>query len=292
MSYILRRRKLGRTSCREIAAKSDGLLQVIRNDEMALPDFPYRYVFRWGTTSSLSLCRLRPTEGEVNTAESIRWCANKRESRLTMQEAGVSVPRTWAMEDWLHEVAAEELDTNAERFVMRPETHAQGRALISGSVSEIVESYDARFSEGYVSELVNKVAEYRIAVIQNRVAWVARKTPGNPEDVAWNVARGGRFDNVRWADWPMEVIRQALHAARVSGTDFCGVDVMVDAEGRAFVLEVNSAPSQTSAYRQGCFAKCFSYIVTHGKEHFLTPERITSWKHVIHPAINSRSTPE
>ena len=64
-----------------------------------------------------------------------------------------------------------------------------------------------------------------------------------------------------------------MAAAKVSGCDFCGVDVMVDADGKAYVLEVNSAPSQTSEYRQGCVAKAFDYIVQNGKTPITDPAR-------------------
>jgi hypothetical protein len=49
-------------------------------------------------------------------------------------------------------------------------------------------------------------------------------------------------------------------------------------------LEVNSAPSQTSPYRQQCFAKCFDYIVNNGKDHFPMPEKF-GWKSTLHPAL-------
>ncbi len=275
MNYILRRRKLGRTSCREISNKSTTGIGVVRNDR-ALP--AGEIVFRWGCTSTIPG---NPTV--VNSAASIHWCSDKRQGRLDMQEAGVSVPETWAAEDWLQKY--EDGEEFGGAYVLRPRHHAQGRWLSSGT-AELV-SCDAdrsSYLDGYVSRLINKVAEYRVAVIQNRVAWVARKTPGNPDDVAWNVAQGGRFDNVRWGEWPMQVIAEALKAARCSGTDFCGVDVMVDAGGAAFVLEVNSAPSLTSDYRQSCFAKCFDWIVTNGKQAFAETSPDT-WRDVIHPAL-------
>ena len=179
--------------------------------------------------------------------------------------------------------------------VLRPSRHAQGRHLYTYNLgSNSTETYQAlvntcrEIGDYYISEFIDKEHEYRVFVCQNRAVWVAKKTPGNPEDVAWNVAAGGRFDNVRWGEWPLQVIRAALQAARVSGTDFCGVDVMVDYDGNPYVLEVNSAPSQTSPYRQQCVAKAFDYIVRNGKQHFDGVERITSWKDVIHPAIWSR----
>lgn len=254
---------------------------------------PISYLFRWGCTSSVSELGLAAPAHTVNSAESIQWCSNKRVGRLEMQAAGVPVPQTWdastfrdarddgGFNEWLYE----------SNFVLRPQTHAQGRHLYHGDHLTVVRAIDQHgLRSGYVSKLIPKVAEYRVFVAQNRAVWVAQKTPGNPDQVAWNVAQGGRFDNVRWDDWPKRVIQAALAAAKVSGTDFCGVDVMVDAGGNPYVLEVNSAPSQTSPYRQQCVAKVFDYIIANGKAAFEdvadSPRR--TWKSYIHPAIWQR----
>lgn len=277
-NILLRRRKLGNGSCRGIQAVSTTGLQMLRNDN----PFPseLNIVFRWGCTSNVP-------EGAtvVNKAEAIHWCSDKRAGRLAMQEAGVSVPETWAAE-YVFGPESNFAPGMEGQFVLRPRQHAQGRHLWVGNDSDIVRLIrENNVYDGYISRLISKVAEYRVMVVQNRVAWVAQKTPGNPEDVAWNVARGGRFDNVRWDNWLMPVIKEALAAAKVSGCDFCGVDVMVDAEGKAYVLEVNSAPSQTSPYRQQCVAKTFDHIVTNGKDHFPDPSRFRNYKDVIHPAV-------
>lgn len=281
-SIILRRRKLGRGSSRGIANFSTTGIYTVRNWKVR--DIPAGvttdgFVFRWGCTSNVPYAyRNRQI---VNTAESIHWCSDKRQGRLDMQEGGVSVPETWCNSDFFDEV-------RHGVFIVRPVRHSQGRNLHFGT-QQVLKGSLLMYSAGYVSRLIHKVAEYRVFVCQNRVAWVAKKTPGNPDDVAWNVARGGRFDNVRWDDWPKDIIIQALKAAKVSGCDFCGVDVMVDADGKAYVLEVNSAPSQTSEYRQSCVAKCFDYIVMNGKQHFEdvvdSPRR--TWKSYIHPAVRT-----
>lgn len=278
MNVLFRRRKLGNGSCRGIAAASTTGLTMLRNDA----PFPagVEYVFRWGCTSNV------PENAKVvNSAKAIHWCSNKRQGRLDMQAAGVNVPQTWASEAFRLETTWSSRNVPlSDQFVARPAAHAQGRQLNVGNFDTL-----QVYPGGYVSRLINKVAEYRVMVICNRVAWVAKKTPGNPEDVAWNVARGGRFDNVRWGDWPMAAVKEALAAAKVSGADFCGVDVMMDAEGKAYVLEVNSAPSQTSEYRQKCVAKCFDYIVGHGKDHFpdINWSPRTSWKSTIHPSLKA-----
>lgn len=286
MNIILRRRKLGATSCNAIAALLANV-SVARNDRFPDQssgqfDHPgYGFVFRWGCTSTVT------AEVVVNTATAIHWCTDKRQSRLDMQAAGVSVPETWPADY----VFSNESPFGGgavlgnDRFVLRPRQHSQGRNLWTGTDDEILAAIRTHnVYDGYVSRLINKVAEYRVYVIQGRVACVASKTPADPSAVAWNVAQGGRFDNVKWGQWPMAAIKEALAAATVSRLDFCGVDVMMDADGNAYVLEVNSAPSLTSAYRQTCFAKCFNYIINNGKDQ-LAVANVNNWKDVIHPAI-------
>lgn len=287
-AIILRRRKLGRGSTNGIQQYSETGIKAVRNwMERDKPVVAPKYIFRWGCTSSYDFPCL--DSKTVNTASSIHWCSDKRQGRLDMQAAGVPVPETWPSTAFRADFV-QGLQSYAnpdDSWVLRPAVHAQGRNLITGNaamVSQYILNH-SNYAGGYVSRFIDKEHEYRVFVCQNRVVWVAKKTPGNPEDVAWNVAAGGRFDNVRWGEWPLQVVRAALQAADVSGTDFCGVDVMVDHDGRPYVLEVNSAPSQTSPYRQQCVAKAFDYIVENGKEHFDDPENYSSWKNVIHPAV-------
>lgn len=286
-AIILRRRKLGKGSSKGITDVSTTGIKAVRNwrsrDWVGLGGVMDAItVFRWGCTSSLSDLINTANSVVVNTAEAIHWCANKKQGRLDMQAAGVSVPTTWSSRQFLDGGRS----LACTRYVLRPAQHSQGRNLWHGDREQIVRDIAVHnVYEGYVSGLIEKVAEYRVFVCQNRAVWVAKKTPGNPDDVAWNVAQGGRFDNVRWGDWPMAVVVEAMKAAKVSGTDFCGVDVMVDADGDPYVLEVNSAPSQTSPYRQQCVAKAFDYIVTNGKQHFPDVDNAQRWRDVIHPAL-------
>lgn len=282
MSIVLvRRNKLGRGSCNGISAALTALgvqARVVRNwipeelnsltaDELAV---------RWGCTSTLPRIDSRP----LNDAASIHWCSDKRAGRLAMQEAGVPVPDTYTSEDFVTRLHRQGL------FVLRPRQHAQGRHLWTGDYDWMRANCMRLAPGGYVSSLIPKVAEYRFFIMHGRVVWCARKTPGNPDDVAWNVARGGRFDNVRWDDWPLDAAQACIQAALVSGTDFCGVDVMIDAEGRPYVLEVNSAPSQTSPYRQGCVARALKYVLENGRDVIpLPPNGVKTYKGVRHPAL-------
>jgi D-alanine-D-alanine ligase-like ATP-grasp enzyme len=84
-------------------------------------------------------------------------------------------------------------------------------------------------------------------------------------------------------------VRKAVEAFEVSELDFGGVDIMTDAEGNAYVIEINSAPSLTSEYRQECMAKCFDHIAEHGKERIPRVKQRGDWKKFIHPALSERA---
>lgn len=280
MSYLIRRRKLGRTSVREIARYSTTGLRGFRNDQIGTPlDAPF--IFRWGCTSNVG-------EGTiVNTSEAIHLVSDKIAFRKILDEADLC-PTTW--------VAGEE-ESISFPCVIRPGVHHQGRHLYVANnqaelISAIARARAYRLGGGtwYASPLINKVAEYRVFCVQGRVTCVARKHPGNPDQVAWNVAQGGRFENVRFDEWPLKAVRISLEAFGLSGLDFGGVDVMVDQQGDCFVLEINSAPSLTSPYRQQCMAKAFDYIIQQGSKKAipLRTER-GDWKKFVHPAINENA---
>lgn len=276
---MLRRRKLGRTSCKEIAAFSNKIDLVVRNDQPMPADVDL--VIRWGTTSNV------PARNVINTAEAIHRVGDKAGFRKILMD--------------FHENGGKLLcpythfDTNLipddwPSLVVRPKVHAQGKHVyLVNSVAELNMAI-SRCGEGwYASTYIPKIAEYRVTFVQGRVCWVAKKTPGNPQDVAWNVARGGRFDNVRWDEWPLKAVRISREAFMLSGLDFGAVDVMVDAEDNAYVLEINSAPSQTSPYRQECMAKCFDYLIEHGKQTIGITENLGGWKKFIHPALSDEA---
>lgn len=273
---IIRRKGLGMSSAKGIAQFSKTGISWVRNDKVLPKSDVY---IRWGCTSNV------PARNVINTANAIHEVNDKATFRIKCSEAGVSPPS-------VSHAGGEGIikDENLTYpLIMRPHKHSQGRnvILINNRNELIVQG--RRFPEGwYASNYVDKVAEYRVAVVQGRAVWVVEKTPDNPDALAWNVAKGGRFDNVRWNDWPLDVVSVAIEAFNLSQLDFGGVDVMVDKAGNATVLEINSAPSLTSPYRQECMAKAFDYIEDNGKERIPAPFN-NSWKQLIHPAISKRA---
>lgn len=278
MITFFRRRGLGNTSCREMARiineELGGEARVVRNDRASVI-MPGDTVVRWGCTSTIPALNVTV----INSPASIHKCNDKAGARMLLQGAGVPVPRTFLSID-----AA--VASGASGFIVRPSTHSRGRNLLCTTSPFAAGEFLAQHGGGYISEYIPKVREVRVFVANGRAVWVAEKTPGNLDDVAWNVARGGRFDNVKWSEWPMSAVSAAVAASNVIGTDFAGVDVMLDEHNIPYVLELNSAPSQTSPYRQLCSAKAFKWMHDHHGES-LPVVTEGGWKEYIHPAIRS-----
>ena len=63
------------------------------------------------------------------------------------------------------------------------------------------------YTNYYISKYIPKTAEYRVCFIQGISCMDCKKDSQNPEAIdLWNVAQGGKFENVRWNDWPINVI--------------------------------------------------------------------------------------
>lgn len=284
---ILRRPKLGRATkhvvefSQSLAQESGGqaIAKVCRNDK-PLPD-NLSLVIRWGTTSNVD-CR-----NVVNSAEAIHRVNDKagfRSLLMAHHMAGNDLLCPWTFGQ--AQMDPEDQNGPAWPVVVRPRTHAQGKHVYLCNNYNELDAATSRCGLGwYASTYIAKVAEYRVTFVQGRVVWVAKKTPGDPNAIAWNVARGGRFDNVRWDDWPLRAVRVAREAFVLSGLDFGAVDVMVDADGRPYVLEINSAPSQTSPYRQECMAKAFNYLIANGKEAIPVTQERGGYRKYGHPAV-------
>lgn len=280
---LLRRKKLGLGSCKGIRDASKTGLDFIRNDQVLLDTFKdIDMVFRWGCTSTV------PVKNVVNTAKAIHTVSDKSGFRkMCMHDNTILDNTPLTVFNTIEAALVLEKSPDLQLFV-RPRHHSQGKNyhVVSNGL-ELLKAIQICGEGWYASELINKSAEYRVFVVQGRVVWVANKIPDNPDAIVWNVAQGGKFENVKWGDWPMEALRAAVKAVELAGLDFGGVDLMLDQDGHPYLIEINSAPSQTSPYRQSCTAKAFDYIVENGKDNLSLNMDYDedNWRHYIHPAI-------
>lgn len=274
---ILRRKKLGFGSCMAIKAKSVNNIKVLRNDNipanMEKPDL----LIRWGCNSQLN------SKKTLNKVEAMSLTNNKLESRYLFQERGIKTPKT-----------SQTLIEIPYPMIIRPTNHSQGKQFYY--CEDIIEATNAinkiagAGKSYYISEYIPKVREFGVFIFNGRVSSMIEKVPKNElakEAYAWNVAQGTHtFENINWDNWHIESCIESLKAVKALDLDFGRVDIIVDEEGNSYVLEVNSAHSLTSEYRQEVFAKCLDYFIENGStEKEINFENVQSYKSIIHPAL-------
>lgn len=282
MNYILRRKGVGE-KIGPIEEYSETGLRVVRSDRIpeteGLADATY--CFRWGTTSTI------PNSSHVssvNSPDAIHRVYDKRTFRKELSDIGAA-PKTWT--DFGNFL--DDLSTPNYPVIVRPEHHIRSRDMILCETARQIFEATKKFEKYYISEYVEKDQEWRIFIIQGRVAAVVEKIPQDRSAISWGCVDEGQFKYVPWNEWPLTVTQRAVHAMSLSGLDFGAVDVIsCSATGsvgmRAYVLEINTAPELTPYYLK-TFTKCFDYIVENGKQR-LPSTFNEGWKGMIHPAIS------
>lgn len=273
-NYIIRKKGGGKDSTEAIVAKSTTRLGVIKEDvQLAFQGrkCPQRieFLFRWGFCGPTP-----PAQTIINSPGAIGLTSDKGRFRWKLDEAGLC-PKMF------REVRGEDFPV-----VVRPARHEQGIHVYKCDTPNQLNEALRRCGAGaYISKYIDKVKEYRVFVCQGRAGWVAEKIPGANPGVSWNHAQGSHFENRRFDAWPLRSVKAAIEAFNLSGLDFGAVDVMEDAKGKAYVLEINTAMALESEYRATCTARCFDYIVQHGKERLPLIEKKGGYKKFIHPAV-------
>lgn len=280
--YFLRRKGFGASSCQGIADKMTHKAEVLLSG--SYEPVGSSTVVRWGCTATL-LKKPLAEVSYVNKAKGIHEVYDKITSRLALWDADLTVP-TWDNPNDIRDGYDAEFTTGP--WVVRPRNHKQGKNLdLCHNVQEVYAAFH-KYGEAYVSEFCDKVSEFRVVVFAGRVLFVYEKIPEDASNVAWNHAQGATTPNTKWGQWDENVVWAATEAMKLfPDLTFGAVDIMMDAEGEVYVLEINTAPETTSEYRQTCFAKAFDYSLDNSFDTIPVPIYDNySWKYYIHPAIS------
>ncbi|MFF7770499.1 RimK family alpha-L-glutamate ligase [Streptomyces massasporeus] len=176
----------------------------------------------------------------VNSARATELCGDKWQTSVALAKAGVATPRTVLA--LTPEAALDALSEVGYPAVLKPLVGSWGRL-----VTPVADEATARLVLEYVSalphptshivyaqEMVDKRGrDLRVAVIGGRAVAAAHRS--GPE---WrtNVHLGATAQACALSP---ELDRLAVDAAAAVGAEIAGVDVVEDADGRPFVLEVN-----------------------------------------------------
>lgn len=232
-------------------------------------------IIRWGNAIQID------TPGSIiyNEAKAIALASNKKRSREVFIENEISTPRP----------VTPNSTSISYPIIARPSTHAKGRNfVVLNNLSEFTRHYNINEPQGwYYSEFVDKVREFRIHCAHGKILNYLEKPNPSNGSIAWNRARNGGdpFENVKWSDYNMACGIEAIKATRALGLDFAGIDVMLDREGRAYVLEANTSPTlNSSEYSMQRYAMYFDWLFRSNtkREHwdvskFKKPESL-AWK--------------
>ena len=272
--YILRRKGLGATST-PILAEILGFKVINTNEDS--PPTDADIVIRWGTTNGSYSCKT------INTKNAIETSSDKKHFRELIQKEGLC-PRTWqTIIDFSTDIYGNSFTPQkpVQSVLIRPAVHARSESMfLCTSLYEANKAIQSINGPYYISEFIQKKREFRVMVVQGKVVWVIEKHPKSADEVSWGCVEQGKFDYVGWSEWPIEVVRNAVKSVNLSGLDFGAADVIVDSEGRAYTLEVNTAP-WLSPYYAKKIGHALKWMVE-GKE--VEQKEVTDWKSVIHPS--------
>jgi tetrahydromethanopterin:alpha-L-glutamate ligase len=175
-----------------------------------------------------------------NDARAIERCVDKSMTSFLLSRAGIATPATWAVEgrDAASQVVERECGTGP--LVLKPLFGSQGRGLrLIASAGELPAAHEidgVYYLQRYVPTGSRSFQDHRLFVCGGEV--VAAMTR---ESETWvtNVRLGAR----PLAFFPdAEMVALAVRAVRCVGASYAGVDLLVDRDGRPWVLEVNSMP--------------------------------------------------
>ena len=172
-----------------------------------------------------------------NDGRAIERTVDKTMTSFLIHNAGIATPKTWVCESrqQAHAIVQKNMALN-QKLVIKPLFGSQGQGV--RQVTESLPLPGDKFVDGvfYLQKMIEATHDYRVLVVNNK-AVCAMKRIG--ETWLHNVAQGADCEQIAETD----VLAIACQAALVLDIAYCGVDVIRDADGKLYVLEVNSIPA-------------------------------------------------
>lgn len=174
----------------------------------------------------------------INSARSIERCTDKSMASFLLARAGVAAPETFATQSLAQARAIARRECARGPLVMKPLFGAQGWGLRlierEGDIPAAEEARGVFYLQRFVGPSRPPYEDMRVLVSRGEVVAAMRRRSSH-----WitNVRQGAKPVAARPTREEREM---ALAAAAAMGTDFAGVDLIVDKDGAPQVLEVNS----------------------------------------------------
>lgn len=186
-------------------------------------------VIRWGSPKNI----LHPPKLlEINNQKSVRLCNNKKKSRRVLENAGISIPKTYYRRK-------DAIDAEKFPIIGRSGYHYGGKFFrVYNTANEVKNG----IRSSYYSEFVPKDKEYRVYIFFNKIFDIQRKYPKDPNKIQWNNSvDNGIFKSLRPKNWPDDLIKISLDANYIIKMDIVAIDV-IEYQNKYYILELNSSP--------------------------------------------------
>jgi tetrahydromethanopterin:alpha-L-glutamate ligase len=178
-----------------------------------------------------------------NDGRAVERTVDKAMTSFLLHQHGIATPQTWVCESRHVAQSIIEREATKQPLVIKPLFGSQGQGV------RLIKQGDAfpvpmeRHIDGlyylqtYIDSGEGAWHDHRVFVIHGKaVAAMVR------HGASWvnNVALGGRCEAIA-DDGELGALAEA--ASRAVDIDYCGVDIIRDAQGKLYVLEVNSIPA-------------------------------------------------
>lgn len=190
-------------------------------------------IVNWGNPK-----QVHNTATYLNPLDAVRVASNKLSTFKALKEAGVSIPVFFTNK--------EDLGPRTKYMARTTLTGHSGQGIVVGKPSELPEA-------PLYSKLVKKTAEYRAIVVNGKVVDFKQKLKrraqseenpdghvGEHDEFVWNLDGGYIFarNGIRH---PEEADIQSIKALEALNLKYGAVDLIEDANGKIYVLEINTA---------------------------------------------------
>ncbi len=176
----------------------------------------------------------------INPPRALEICVDKYHCSARLENAGLPVPATYICQT--AEQALAVFDKLGGDVVVKPLFGSEGRGLVRVSDPELAwrtcRAIESIHGIIYVQQfIVHPGWDLRVFVLQDQAIAAMKRCAEN--DWRTNVAQGARTENCRLEDAQAQL---AIRSARAVGTFVAGVDLLQDANGNWYVIEVNAVP--------------------------------------------------
>ncbi|HET8671343.1 MAG TPA: ATP-grasp domain-containing protein [Candidatus Saccharimonadales bacterium] len=135
-------------------------------------------------------------------------------------------------------------------FVLKSITGTQGSEnFLIANLDDLKDKRDKTSASSFAAqEFIPNECDYRFAIADSEVLYVLRRSRSGDTHMN-NTSQGGTAEFVDVGTFSEDVVDAAVQAADAVGRrDFAGVDIIITAEGKPYVLEVNSSPEIVTGF--------------------------------------------